>query len=177
MMGVATTLKVVTSSGAIGRAIAIQPGNREWVTVIEGVNTTGWATPPFIILPEKLHQSGWYQGLPSNWMLAISDNGWTTDELGYKWIQHFNKCTQSCIKGVHRLPTLHDHGSHATPESDQYCTANKIITLCMPAHTPHHLQPLDVSCYSPLKHAYGQEVQDFTRQGVYHINKTFYQYI
>ena len=41
----------------------------------------------------------------------------------------------------------------------------------MPAHTLHLLQPLDVSCYSPLKHAYGQEVQDFARQGIYHIDK------
>ena len=40
----------------------------------------------------------------------------------------------------------------------------------MPAHTSH-LQPLDVSCYSPLKCVYGREVQDLARQGIYHIDK------
>ena len=41
----------------------------------------------------------------------------------------------------------------------------------MPAHTSHLLQPLDVSCFSPLKHAYGHEVGELARQGVYHIDK------
>ena len=65
-MGVAATSKVVTSSDTIGRAILVQPGNREWVTAIEGVNAAGWAIPPFVILAGKVHQSNWYQAIPSN---------------------------------------------------------------------------------------------------------------
>jgi hypothetical protein len=41
----------------------------------------------------------------------------------------------------------------------------------MPPNTSHLLQPLDVSCYSPLKRAYGREIKELARQGVYHINK------
>lgn len=41
----------------------------------------------------------------------------------------------------------------------------------MLAYTPHLLQPLDVSCFSPLKRAYGHEIQELARQGVYHIDK------
>ncbi|KAH8629613.1 hypothetical protein IG631_16870 [Alternaria alternata] len=41
----------------------------------------------------------------------------------------------------------------------------------MPPHTSHLLQPLDVSCYSPLKRAYGREIEELARQGVYHIDK------
>ena len=55
MMGVAATLKVIISSNTIGRAVAIQLGNRKWVTAIKGVNATGWVIPPFIILLGKLH--------------------------------------------------------------------------------------------------------------------------
>jgi hypothetical protein len=55
MIGVAATSKVVTSSDTVGRAIAIQPGNREWVTVIEAINALGWALPPFVILSGKLY--------------------------------------------------------------------------------------------------------------------------
>lgn len=55
MMGIAATLKVVTSSDTIGRAINVQPGNRDWVTAIEGINASGWSIPPFIILSGKLH--------------------------------------------------------------------------------------------------------------------------
>ncbi|KNG52546.1 plasma membrane calcium-transporting atpase 2 [Stemphylium lycopersici] len=73
--------------------------------------------------------------------------------------------------GAYRLLVLDGHSSHATPEFDQFCTENKIITLCMPAHTSHLLQPLDVGCFSPLKRAYGHEIQKLARQGVYHIDK------
>ncbi|KAL5395881.1 hypothetical protein PMIN03_013087 [Paraphaeosphaeria minitans] len=41
----------------------------------------------------------------------------------------------------------------------------------MPAHTSHLLQPLDVSCFSPLKAAYGHEIAELARQGVFHIDK------
>ena len=41
----------------------------------------------------------------------------------------------------------------------------------MPPHTSHLLQPLDVSCYSPLKRAYGREVEELARHRVYHVDK------
>jgi len=40
-MGLIATAKVVTGSEMRGRPRAIQPGNQEWVTVIEGVNSAG----------------------------------------------------------------------------------------------------------------------------------------
>ena len=101
----------------------------------------------------------------------MSENGWTTDELGLEWLKHFNKYTESCTTGVYRLLILDGYGSHGTPEFDQYCTENRIISLCMLAHTSHLLQPLDVSCFSPLKTAYGHEVGELARQGVFHIDK------
>jgi hypothetical protein len=139
MMGVAATSKVVTSSDTIGRAIVVQPGNRDWVTAIEAINASGWPIPPFIILAGKLHQASWYRSLPPDWVIALSNNGWTTDELGFEWLKHFNRYTEPRTTGVYRLLILDGHGSHATPEFDQYCTENKIISLCMPAHTSHLL--------------------------------------
>ena len=60
MMGVASTAKVVTASEKGYRPKAIQPGNREWATVIQGVSAQGWAIPPFIILAAQYHLSAWY---------------------------------------------------------------------------------------------------------------------
>ncbi|RYN17045.1 hypothetical protein AA0119_g11468 [Alternaria tenuissima] len=171
MMGVAATSKVVTSSDTVGRAVTVQPGNRDWVTTIECINASGWCLPPFVILSGKQHQASWYHYIPVDWVLAVSDNGWTTDKLGVEWVKHFNRHTASRTRGVYRLLILDGHSSHATPEFDQYCTENKIITLCMPPHTSHLLQPLDVGCFSPLKRAYGHEIQELARQGVYHIDK------
>ena len=177
MMGVAATSKVVTSSDTIGRATTVQPGNREWVTAIECINASGWCLPPFVILAAKLHQASWYQDLPPDWSVAVSDNGWTTYELGLEWVKHFDRHTKTCTVGAWRLLILDGHDSHATPEFDQFCTDNKIITLCMPPHTSHLLQPLDVGCYSPLKTLYGHEVADLARQSVYHIDKLDFLWI
>ncbi|HEX3640504.1 MAG TPA: hypothetical protein VHV10_04385, partial [Ktedonobacteraceae bacterium] len=57
MMGMTATCKVVTNSDRSGRAITIQPGNRNWVTAIECVSAAGWVLPPMIIMQGKVHQS------------------------------------------------------------------------------------------------------------------------
>jgi hypothetical protein len=49
MMGKITTQLVVTGSERRGRPKSIQPGNREWVTVIAAINAAGWSVPPFLI--------------------------------------------------------------------------------------------------------------------------------
>ncbi|KNG49746.1 reverse transcriptase [Stemphylium lycopersici] len=151
-MGVAATSKVVTSSNRVSRAVMIQPGNREWVTVIECVNASGWSLPPFVILSSKAHQSSWYRDLPLDWTVGVSDNGWTTDELGFEWVKHFNQHTAARTAGVYRLLIVDGHSSHATPEFDRYCADNKIITLCMPPHTSHLLQPLDIATQTETPH-------------------------
>ncbi|EMD66194.1 hypothetical protein COCSADRAFT_34769 [Bipolaris sorokiniana ND90Pr] len=54
-MGVAGTLKVVISSERVGWAVVVQPGNREWVIVIECVNASGWSLLLFVILSGKVY--------------------------------------------------------------------------------------------------------------------------
>ena len=71
-----------------------------------------------MILCGKLHQASWYQDLPPDWVVAVSNNGWTTDELGLEWVKHFDRHTKTCTVGAWRLLILDGHGSHATPEFD-----------------------------------------------------------
>lgn len=138
-MGVAATSKVVTSSDTIGRATVVQPGNRQWVTTIECINASGWCLPPMVIIAGKLHQASWYHDLPPDWVVGVSDNGWTDHSLGLRWIYYFNQHTEHRGSGAWRLLILDGYSSHSTPEFDQFCKENKIITLCMLAHTSHLL--------------------------------------
>lgn len=81
-MGVIATAKVVTGSERRHRPKAIQPGEREWVTVIQGASAQGWALPPFIIFAGTYHLAAWYEeDFPANWAFSISENGWTTNEI------------------------------------------------------------------------------------------------
>jgi hypothetical protein len=103
--------------------------------------------------------------------------GGTTNELGLDWTKYFNRHTESRSRGAYRL-LIHDgHESHATPEFDQYCRDNKVTTLCMPSHTSHFLQPLDVGCYSPFKAVYGHEVPELARQAIFHVDKLDFLWI
>jgi hypothetical protein len=172
-MGIIGTAKVVTGSERILHPKIIQPGNTEWVTVVEGINAAGWTLPSMIIFKGKLHQASWYQNdLPHNWRIETSENGWTNDKLGLVWLKEiFNKHTQSRTIGRYRLLILDGHGSHSGPEFDQFCTENSIIPLYMPPHSSHLLQPLDVSCFSPLKQAYRKQVEKKMGLGINHIDK------
>jgi hypothetical protein len=172
-MGVIATAKVVTSSEAKSRPKTIQPGNREWVSIIQGVNSYGWALPPFIIFKAQNHLSAWYEdsGLPDDWVITLSENGWTSNSIGYEWIQHFDRHTSTRTIGTYRLLILDRHESHLSAQFQHYCTERKIITLCMPPHSSHILQPLDVSCFAPLKLSYGRQIETFVRNRLNHITK------
>jgi hypothetical protein len=60
MMGIIFAGMVVMTSDGRSKAKLAQPGNREWATVIQGVNALGWAIPPFIILAAQYHLANWY---------------------------------------------------------------------------------------------------------------------
>ena len=92
MMGIISTGAVVIGAERRGRPKSIQQGNREWTTVIQGINATGWAIPPFIIFQGKHHLTTWYkeENIPHDWVIAVSENGWTTNELGLAWLKHFD---------------------------------------------------------------------------------------
>jgi hypothetical protein len=172
-MGLCATAKVITGSDRYARPKLLQPGNREWVTSIEAVNSTGWALPSYVIFKAtKYSQEGWFESLPCDWKINISDNGWTTDKIGMDWlINHFIPYTNGRTMGRYRMLILDGHGSHLTAEFDRICTENNIIPICMPPHSSHLLQPLDVSCFAVLKRQYGQLVEQRMRLGFNHIDK------
>jgi hypothetical protein len=173
-MGLIAATKVVTRANMPGKPHLIQPGNQEWVTTIECINTTGWVLPSYIIFKGKVHIEGWYQDhtLPPDWRIEVSQNGWTTDEIGLQWLQKvFIPATTSRTVGRYRLLILDGDGSHLTPGFNKACKDNDIIAICMPAHSSHLLQPLDVGCFGPLKRAYGGLVEQKMRLGYNYIDK------
>jgi hypothetical protein len=172
-VGVISTAMVVTSSDRCAKAKKIQPGNREWVTVIQCVNSQGWAVPPFIVVAGKNHLMSWYQNsrFPPDCVITVTDNGWTTNEKGMDWIQHFEKHTRARTIGSYRLLILDSHESHYSDKFEEYCKECNIITLCMPAYSSYILQPLDVGCFSLLKKAYSRQIEDMMRAHIIHITK------
>ncbi|KAF4969921.1 hypothetical protein FSARC_2940 [Fusarium sarcochroum] len=174
MMGMIASGMIVTGSERLGRPKSVQPGNREWITVIQAVNAEGRVIPPFIIGAGQYHLANWYQEatLLGDWVIATSQNGWTDNQLGLEWLKHFDRSTAKRSNSRHRLLILDGHESHHSADFERYCQNNKIITLCMPAHASHLLQPLDVGCFAVLKMAYGREIEHLIRCSITHITKT-----
>ncbi|KAM5527928.1 transposase [Fusarium oxysporum f. sp. phaseoli] len=131
-MGMIASGMVVIGIDRRGKLKSVQPGNWEWITVIQAINADGWAVQPFII------GAGQY---------------------------NLANCS-------YRLLILDGHESHHSIDFERYCEENKIIRLCMPPHSSHLLQPLDVGCFSVLKNAYGREVEHLIRCSITHVSKT-----
>ena len=64
------------------------------------------------------------------------------------------------------------HESHLSAQFEKYCADNMIKPISLPSHSSHLTQPLDVGLYSPLKRAYGDEINLFIRASINHITKT-----
>ncbi|EGU81663.1 hypothetical protein FOXB_07824 [Fusarium oxysporum f. sp. conglutinans Fo5176] len=61
MMGMIQSGMVVTGTERQGRPKPVQPGNREWITVIEAINAEGQSIAPFIIGAGQYHLANWYR--------------------------------------------------------------------------------------------------------------------
>ncbi|KAF1927003.1 uncharacterized protein M421DRAFT_66379, partial [Didymella exigua CBS 183.55] len=57
IIGVILTGAVVTGSKPASRPELVQPGDREWVTVIQSICAARYATPPFIIYKGRVYIS------------------------------------------------------------------------------------------------------------------------
>ncbi|RYC80031.1 hypothetical protein BFJ63_vAg17088 [Fusarium oxysporum f. sp. narcissi] len=174
LMGMIASGMVVTGSERRSKPKLVQPGNREWITVIQAINAEGQAIQPFIIGAGQYHLANWYQdsNLPGDWAIATTQNGWTDNETGLEWLKHFDRCTAKRSNSRYRLLILDGHESHHSIELERYCEEKKIIRLCMPPHSSHLLQPLDVGCFSVLKKAYGREIEHLIRCSITHVSKT-----
>lgn len=174
MMGVICVLMIITRADRQGKSKFVQPGNRKWAMAIECVNSEEWCLPPFLIVQDTNHLAHWYSqtNIPGDWIIKTIINGWTNNEIGLKWICHFNQYIKSRAKGAYRILILNGHKSHKSPKFDVFCKNNNIIILCLPSYLSHLLQPFDIGCFNPLKRAYDKELKGFIKSHINHITKT-----
>lgn len=87
------------------------------------------------------------------------------------WLKDiFDPETKVQVRGDKRLLIVDGHNSHCTLEFILYAVNHDIVVLCLPPHTTHIFQPLDVGIYGPLALAWSKEVQRVKNRG-YKITK------
>src|SRR5437016_5626641 len=111
------------------------------------------------------------------YQFSYSPKGWIDNRLAMLWLEMvFEPETASLTTGLPRLLILDGHGSRITYEFARYCDEHDILLLCLPSHSTHLLQPLDVGLFSPYQHFYDQAVDDYMRSGqnTYGVKKSIF---
>jgi hypothetical protein len=93
---------------------------------------------------------------------AISEKGWSNENIGMHWLQNvFDRYTKS-IAGLHRRLLIVDgYNSYVNMRFINYCDQNRILLTILLPHSTHHLQSLDVSLFKSLAEYYSQEIDRF----------------
>jgi transposase-like protein len=154
---------------ASGRLLgAGQDGSREWITVVGCICADGTTLPPLLIYKSKANtlQDCWLEDFDAEkhdcWFTS-SPNGWTTDEVGLKWLDRlFHERTKDKSRWRWRLLFVDGHGSHVTLPFLEQAYKHRILVAVYPPHATHRLQPLDVGCFAPLATYYSQNLEQFT---------------
>lgn len=117
-------------------------------TVVSCVSASGYVIPPMMIYPRKRMTEKLQQEAVPGTLFECSENGWINQGLYLKWFKFF----LANIPPARPVLLIEDgHASHITLEVIRLARENDVHLLCIPAHTTHLLQPLDVGVFKPLK--------------------------
>ena len=134
------------------------------VTCVCCVSASGAYVPPMIIFPRKRIPELLKRGAPPGSIFVGRSKGWIDKELFVMWLKHFVavvKCTKECPI----LLVLDGHVSHTQSiKALDFARKSGVIMLSLPPHCTHHMQPLDVSFFKPLKNYYHQAAESRMRQ-------------
>ena len=143
--------KVLALQGA--RNVYHLTGNsKEQITTLCCISAAGGIIPPMHVFPGERFSYNPLEGGVEGSYFGKSTNGWMTQELFFGWItRHY---------AIHLPPgrpvclLVDGHSSHIDLDVSNSCQANQILLYCLPPHTSHVLQPLDVGLFSPMKHSW-----------------------
>jgi hypothetical protein len=151
--------------------VRVQDGSREFATVLCCICADGTYLDAAIIMKGKHLQDSWFQNLedvPSNILFGVSPNGWTDNTKSLTWLKrNFGPGSATEIKaaGEWRMLLFDGHVSHVNGEFLTACLDYRVLPVCLPPHTTHFSQPLDVCVFSPLKKAYSDILHRRTQAG------------
>ena len=82
-------------------------------------------------------------------LYGMSPNGWMDQELFSDWF--FKHFLTHAFSERPLLSLLDGHSSHYTFDLVKAAAEKDVIIFCLPPHTTADSQPLDTSCFGPLK--------------------------
>ena len=151
-------LKIVDEKGAKNPSY-VTGESKTQITVLACTSAAGYAIPPFVIFPRKSLNPALTKGEVPGTLYGLTGNGWMNRELFYHWLTHHFLLYAPATRPV--LLLLDGHSSHYCPEAVRIAAENKVIIFALPPNTTHISQPLDRSCFAPLKMAWRNACHEF----------------
>ena len=140
-------------------------------TVLFCVNAAGTYLPTFTVYKGKNLWTSWTMGGRPGSMYGVSPSGWMHDINFETWfIERFVPLTKT-NPDEQRLLIFDGHNSHISYKIAKCAFDNNISLLCLPPHTSHGLQPLDVACFKPAKAIWSKVCIHFFSDS--HITKSY----
>ena len=166
-MGVCRTMKRIVPIEDLRRKKTLgtsQDGSREFISLLASICADGDVLPPGLIYQGASNdlQDTWLQDFDHSYeeaYFAVSQKGWTNEELGLSWLSKIFEPRTKTKAGNHkRLLIVDGHSSHVNMKFIDFCDKHGIILAILPPHSTHRLQPLDVGIFAPLSTAYSYEI-------------------
>ncbi|KAF1993088.1 DDE-domain-containing protein, partial [Amniculicola lignicola CBS 123094] len=152
-IGVTSNQYVYTQRGQ--QVFIPNANNHELVTLVECISTNGASITPIVIVKAQSVMEHWISDLLDNYLISVSDSGYTNNSLTLNWLKHFEKITRRRQVGTWQLLLINGHRSYNTKQFAEFTEKHKIQLFTLPPHTTYILQPLNVGCFQPLKWYYG----------------------
>ncbi|RPB01258.1 hypothetical protein L873DRAFT_1677297, partial [Choiromyces venosus 120613-1] len=127
---------------------------RELISFCETISSDEHVLSPMIIIPRIIQLEPWYTttSIIDNYLVGTSESGYSNDELSMKWLAHFELHSLVRQAGTHHLLLLDGFDSQCTKQLIDFGNEHQIIIFCLPPHTSHLLQPLNVVFFHPYKY-------------------------
>ena len=132
-------------------------------TVLFCISAAGRYLPPFVVYKSLNLYHSWTIGGPPGTLYGCTPSGWMQDIVFENWF--LNSFVRHVAHNQKPVFLFYDgHGSHLTYRTVKTAMEESIMIICLPPHSSHALQPLDVAVFKPLKEQWKDILQQYYRQ-------------
>ena len=117
--------------------------------MIACANAAGSVIPPMVIFEGKRLNCEWIKGEVPNTLYGMSEQGWTDQEFLFYWMTEL--FLEYIPPACPVMLLLDGHSSHYEPDTTKAAAEHGVMIFCLPPHSTHVAQPLDVSFFCLLK--------------------------
>ena len=154
--------KVLTRSGA-KTVYASGSAQKQQITTLVAISASGNVIPPMHVFPGvRFSYNPMEESVPKAYF-GRSVSGWINTELFYGWVEK-SFCKADWCGATVLL--LDGHTSHIDLDTSKFCKQDQILLYCLPPHSSHITQPLDVGFFAPLKASWRRAVDKYRNDNV-----------